>query len=108
MAQAQYAVNATNGSPTDTLLQAIGEGIGNNAAHEIMHQLRNRFLPSGKVVPGAWMDDDSINTYNGESCDGSKAPWVYTGVGPDGITAIHWEKDNADVTLTNILGNKKP
>ena len=49
MVQAQYAVNATNGTPTDALPQAIGEGIGNNAAHEIVHQLKNRFLNTGKI-----------------------------------------------------------
>ncbi len=109
MSQAQYAVNVTNGSPTGTLLQAIGEGIGNNAAHEIAHQLKNRFLNSGKIVgAGLWMDDNSLDTYNSASCDGSNASWVYTGVGTDANkTPIHWEQGNADVSLTNILGNKQ-
>jgi hypothetical protein len=49
MGQAQFALKQTNGTPTDSLLQAIGEGIGNNAAHEIGHQLRNRFLRFGIV-----------------------------------------------------------
>jgi len=104
--EAQWAVNGTDGSPTQALLQAIGEGIGNNAAHEIAHQLVNRFSPSGEVIGGMGLDDDSINTYNSESCSGSQAPWVYTGVGPDGHTPIHWG-GSADQTLTNILGKRK-
>src|SRR2546430_6887606 len=98
MVQAQYAVNATNGTPTDALLQAIGEGIGNNAAHEIVHQLKNRFLNTGKIVgAGLWMDDNSTDTYSCISCGGSITPRVYTGVGTDpNKTPIHWEQGNAD------------
>jgi hypothetical protein len=107
MAQAQYALNQTNGTPTDSLLQAIGAGIGNNAAHEIGHQLKNRFLTSGIVGGGLWMDNNSVDTYNGGSCDGSKAPWVYTGIGTDANkTPIHWE-DAADQSWANILGLKR-
>jgi hypothetical protein len=106
MSQAQYATNSTNGSPTNTLLQAIGEGIGNNAAHEIAHQLKNGF-PS-KVVGGFGLDDNSTDTYNSSSCDGTNAPWVFTGVGTDpNRTPIHWEAGNADASLTNILGKHK-
>lgn len=109
MSQAQYALNMTNGGVTDTLLKAIGEGIGNNAAHEIAHQLKNLFSRFGKVVGNMGLDDDSVDTYNGASCDGSKDPWVYTGVGTDADkTPIHWEMGNADVSLRNILGNKVP
>jgi hypothetical protein len=107
MSAAQYAVNATNGSPTDTLLQAIGAGIGNNAAHEIAHQLKTKFSRfPGKVIGGMGMDDKWIDTYNGSGCDGSKQPWVYTGFGTDANkTPIHWE-NVADQSLTNILGRK--
>lgn len=106
MSQAQYAVNITNGNPSNTLLQAIGEGIGNNAAHEIAHQLKNRF--SSKVVGGFGLDDTSIDTYNSGSCDGSNASWVFTGIGTDtNKTPIHWEQGNADVSLMNILGKKQ-
>jgi len=55
------------------------------------------------------LDDSSMDTYNAGSCDGSNAPWVFTGVGTDANkTPIHWEHGNADVSSTNILGNKKP
>jgi hypothetical protein len=105
MSDAQYAVNQTNGNPTGTLLQAIGEGIGNNAAHEIAHQLKNLFSRF-PVVNGMGMDDSSIDTYNGSGCDGSKQPWVYTGFGTDANkTPIHWG-DAADQSLMNILGRK--
>jgi hypothetical protein len=86
--QAQHAINETNGMPTPELLRAIGEGIGNNAAHEVGHQLVNRFAQSGKIVSGIDMDDTSTDTYNGGSCDGSQAPWVFTGVGANGTSII--------------------
>jgi hypothetical protein len=103
--EAQYAVNQTAGNPTQSLLQAIGEGIGNNAAHEIAHQLYNEFAAFGnKIVNGMGQHDGSTDTYNGGSCKGSAAPWVYTGVGPDG-TPIHWGSD-ADQSLLNVLGRR--
>lgn len=108
VAEAQRAVNATNGIPTQALLQAIGTGIGYNAAHEIGHQLVSRFLSSGKVVAGMGLDDSSVDTINGAVSAGDKAPWLYTGFGNDGVhtglTAIHWE-NVAEETLTNIFGN---
>jgi hypothetical protein len=91
MTQAQYALNLqTAAPPNQTVFQAIGAGIGNNAAHEIGHQL------------GVAGDDDSINTYNSGSCDGSKAPWVFTSVGPDGKTPISWEGKSAE-SLQSIV-----
>jgi hypothetical protein len=63
--EAEFAVNSTNGNPTSSLLTAIGEGIGNNAAHEIAHQLVNRFLASGSIISGMDLDDNSTDTYNG-------------------------------------------
>jgi len=63
------------------LMNAIGTGIGNNAAHEIAHQF---------LLDEHGMDDSSLNTYNGQGCDGLDEPWVYTGVGTDGAP-IHWE-----------------
>jgi hypothetical protein len=67
------------------LMKAIGAGIGNNAAHELGHQFF--LLKSG-------MDDSSKNTYNGQGCNGDKAPWVY-GKGPikwEDITDRAWQK----------------
>ncbi len=107
MAQAQHAVNITTATPTptqlETLVRAIGEGIGNNAAHEIGHQLVNFFnrFP-GKIINGMDMNDNSVDTYNGGSC---ADPAVFTGVGTDGITRIHWST-NADQSLTNIFGKR--
>jgi hypothetical protein len=105
MEQAQWALNLQVAQPTQDILQAIGEGIGNNAAHEIGHQLTTGFTPAGEVVGGMGMDDASQNTYNGASCNGATNPWVFTGVGTDGQTPIHWGT-NADQSLTNILGKK--
>jgi len=106
MTNAQYAVNAASGNPTQTLLDAIGEGLGNNAAHELGHQLVNNFLSTGKVIAGMDLGDSTPDTYNSESCSGSVAPWDYTGIGTDGKTPIHWESD-ADQSLVNILGRRK-
>jgi hypothetical protein len=104
--EAEFAVNSTNGNPTSSLLTAIGEGIGNNAAHEIAHQLVNRFLASGSIISGIDLDDNSTDTYNGGDCFGNTAPWVFTGVGAGG-TPIHWS-NNAAQSLTNILSKKNP
>jgi hypothetical protein len=105
MMQAQHAINITTSTPTPdqlkALLQSIGEGIGNNAAHELGHQLLNRFAASEKVVGGMGMDDQTTNTYNGSACTD---PAVFTGIGTDG-TSIHWEV-NAKQSLTNILGTR--
>ena len=49
------------------------------------------------------LHDASVDTYNGGSCRGIDNPWVFTGVGTDGQTPIHWGTD-ADVSLTNIFG----
>jgi hypothetical protein len=110
MQEAQRAVGATNGVPTQALLEAIGTGIGYNGAHEIGHQLVSRFLASGKVISGMGLDDSSVDTINSANCKGDTAPWVYTGQGSDGLhpglTPIHWE-DVADQTLTNIFGKKQ-
>jgi hypothetical protein len=104
MEQAQWVLNVQSPQPSDSLLEATGEAIGNNAAHEIAHELSNAFPK--KIVGGMGLDDSSIDTYNSGSCDGSIAPWVYTGVGTDGQTPIHWESGNADTSLANILGRK--
>ncbi len=101
MEQAQWALNLQTATPTPSLLQSIGEGIGNNAAHEIAHQLKSR---SGQLVAG--MDDNSTDTYNSGGCSGAKAPWVFTGVGTDGTTPIHWGTIS-DQSLTNILGKRE-
>jgi hypothetical protein len=114
MTFAQIAVNIGISNPTQAqlnqLAQAIGEGIGNNAAHEIAHELVTRYLASGKILNGMDLDDQSLDTYNGGDCGGSTAPWVYTGSGNDGVhpgqTPIHWSP-NADQSLANIYGRRK-
>jgi hypothetical protein len=98
----QWALNLQTAQPTDRMLQELGEAIGNNAAHEIAHQLVNRWSPSGKVVGGMGLHDGSVDTFNGSGC---KDPSVFTGVSTDGKTPIHWGS-NADTSLTNILGKK--
>jgi hypothetical protein len=102
--QAQYAIGDTAGTPTQAMLQALGEGIGNNAAHEIAHELVNALSTSGKIIKNMDLDDASTGTYNSASCDGSDAPWVYTGIGTNGAE-IYWEGD-ADQSLKNILGER--
>jgi hypothetical protein len=108
VAAAQDAVNQTNGSPSNVLLGAIGEGIENNAAHEVAHQLSNEYLGSGKVIGAMGLDDESSDTYNSIFCD---APWIFTGVGTSATgtngVPIHWEEANADRSLANILGRRE-
>jgi hypothetical protein len=105
MTEAQHAVDQTDGSPTSTLLAAIGRGVGTIAAHEIAHQLVGQFSISGKIIQGMDLDDTSTNTYNEGPCDGSNQSWNYTGVGPDHTTPIHWS-DHAATSLTNVIGLK--
>lgn len=94
MEQAQWALQLVLKTPQDVqnalgniaLMNAIGTGIGNNAAHEIGHQFFG--------ATGAGMDDGSKNTYNGQGCSGQTAPWVY-GIGPvswEDVTANAWQK----------------
>jgi hypothetical protein len=104
VAEAQDAVGDDQGDPTTQLLGAIGEGIGNSAAHEVGHQLVNQYSFSGKIVNGMDLDDSSIGTYNGASCSGVDNPAVYTGYGSGG-TPIHWS-GNANKSLVNVFGNK--
>jgi len=116
MGYAQTAISITTPTPTQAqlnrLAQAIGEGIGNNAAHEIAHELVNEYNPiPGKIVNRMDLDDTSLDTYNEGDCTGSKSPWVYLGVGNDGVhpgqTPIHWSP-NADQSLANIYGRRTP
>jgi len=69
-------------------MTAIGAGIGNNAAHEVAHQI---------LLAHSGMDDSSTSTYNGADCNGDSAPWVY------GIGSIHWEEVTGNA-LRNALG----
>jgi hypothetical protein len=96
MEQAQWALpiqlytaqDVQNALNSVALMKAIGAGIGNNAAHEVAHQF---------LLAGYGMDDASTNTYNGQGCDGGRAPWVY-GFGP-----ISWESVTANA-LQSALG----
>ena len=102
MEQAQRALNLQSQTPTNALLSALGEAIGNNAAHEIAHQLNNvpSALRNGLVVLG--LDDGSVDTYNGAVCTD---PSVFTGVSADGKTPFHWGSDS-DQSLQHILGKR--
>lgn len=93
MEQAQYAVGAQPIEPTDDIAIATGMGMGNNAAHEVAHQLK---------VGG--LHDGSLNTYNGAECNGTTNPWVYTSYGPDQVP-IHWGA-TSDQNLKRLLGEK--
>lgn len=99
MEEAQFALypSARPATPSQPLVQAIGEGIGNDAAHEIGHQ----FSDGGQFV--ADMDDDSVDTYQSHQCLGPSAPWIYTGVGTDPQkTPIHWD-NNAKASWSKFL-----
>jgi hypothetical protein len=102
LSQAQWALNlqATNLSQSTgsasflNLLQAVGEGIGNNAAHEIAHQ----FLSDSS---SCLMNDNPslVGVYNGGS---AKDPAIYTGIGSNGVP-IHWSEQTAFCLAQMIL-----
>jgi hypothetical protein len=92
MEQAQYALAVQTGTPNNSLLRAIGTGIGNNAAHEVGHQLRLK-----------GMDDSSVGTYNAGECSGAADPSIYTGVTPQG-NPIKWEDQSAQSLHKIIFG----
>jgi hypothetical protein len=78
-----------------SLIQAIGRGIGNNAAHEIAHQFLGECC-SMDVLTSA--DPNAATTYNNGDGSGDPSPTntdsdpsPYTGYGKNGTTAIHWE-----------------
>jgi hypothetical protein len=107
MEQAQWALNLQTSQPTEGIVESIGKAIGNNAAHEIAHQLVTVYLPTGKIIGGMGLDDNSIDTYNsGMGCTGLDTPWFYTGIGTDGV-GIHWGP-SAVTSLTNIYGLRRP
>lgn len=102
MEEAQWSLNVQTDNPSDTFLGEIGEGIGNNSAHEIAHQLVNAYGASGKIVGLMDLDDNSTDTYNGGSCED---PAVFKGV-DNNNKSIYWEGDAAQ-SLTNVLGPKQ-
>ncbi len=67
------------------LMNAIGTGIGNTAAHEIGHQFFGFYFG---------MEDSSVHTYNGAAgCDGLSGGGFWYGVGPiswENVTANAW------------------
>jgi len=85
LTEAQFALNLedTNlsqntGSPSfASLLKAIGEGIGNTAAHEIGHQFLDNLC-------GMNDNPNLLGVYNGGSADAGNDPSMYTGIGPNG------------------------
>lgn len=83
----QTAQDAQSSLSRVDLMKAIGAGIGNNAAHELVHQFFQKH--NG-------MDDSSTNTYNGKDCNGDTARWVY-GIGP-----IGWEDVTANALKTTL------
>lgn len=89
------------------LIEAIGRGIGNNAAHEIAHQFLIRCCSMDVLTS---KDPNAAATYNNGDSDGTPNPQVadsdpapYTGFGKDGKTSIHWESTTKDA-LTKCLG----
>lgn len=108
MGQAQAALNIAINSAQDVsnainnvaLIQAIGRGIGNTAAHEIAHQFLNHCCSMDALYAsgnGQIIDPNAPGTYNNGSSDGDPNPQVlnsdpapYTGYGKGG-SPIHWE-----------------
>lgn len=88
------------------LIQAIGRGIGNNAAHEIAHQF---LLGCCSMDALSSQDSNAAGTYNSGDANGSPDPQIlnsdpspYTGYAKDGKTEIHWESTTKQA-LTKCL-----
>ncbi len=103
MEPAQWALGITINNAQDEsaalnrsdLIQAIGRGIGNNAAHEIAHQFLIECCSMDAMNSA---DPNAPGTYNNGSSDGDANPQVvnsdpspWTGFWKDGTTPIHWE-----------------
>ena len=126
MKNAQFAVQARITNAQDEavqvlrpdLIQAIGRGVGDTAAHEIAHQFLGPCC-SMDVLTSA--DPNAAATYNNGSEDGDSRPTcspqlnhdcspvnsepaTYTGFGKDGRTAIHWE-DTTRRVLHRCIGS---
>jgi hypothetical protein len=105
LTEAQFALNLDNTNLSQntgstsfaSLMKAVGEGIGNTAAHEIGHQFLDDSLPCG-------MNDDPNlkGVYNGGSADAGDDPSMYTGVGPNG-QPLSWSPTTAFCLAQMIL-----
>jgi hypothetical protein len=106
----QVAINnaqdETNALKRQDLIQAIGRGIGNNAAHEIAHQFLIKCCSMDVLTSD---DPASAGTYNNGDADGDPNPQIinsdpapYTGYGKSG-KPIFWE-DSTKKALGNCLG----
>jgi len=90
------------------LIQAIGSGIGNTAAHEIAHQFLLKCCSMDVKISA---DPNAAATYNQGDSDGDPStnvpdsdPATYTGYGKDGKTSIHWE-NTTEQALAKCLGS---
>jgi hypothetical protein len=89
------------------MIQAIGRGIGNNAAHEIAHQFLSACcsmdvkISADPAAAGTYNNGDANGDPNQQVVDSDPAP--YTGYGKDG-KAIHWEA-TTNKALTKCLGS---
>jgi hypothetical protein len=106
MEQAQWALkngNLTNSLGVfvnDSLIRAIGTGIGNNAAHEFGHQFNIVGMDDPPSGPSG--------TFNGGDCGGDDNPLIYTtkkASSSDGST-IQWREDARKSLRKALLGNQ--
>ena len=88
------------------LIQAIGRGNGNTAAHEIAHQFLLKCCSMDVLTSE---DSNAAATYNNGDASGdpdpqdlNSDPSPYTGYGKDGKTTIHWENTTKQA-LTKCL-----
>jgi hypothetical protein len=110
MEQAQTALNISIANAQDeaaalqqiALMDAIGMGIGNTAAHEIAHQFLKKCC-SMDANPSK--DPDAKGAYNATGCTAAADPTPWTGYwpGPPKVY-IHWEKPTL-TGLTQCLAN---
>ncbi len=95
------------------LIQAIGRGIGNTAAHEIAHQFLHSCcdMDADPNNPSAFNPDPSQpdlyaeGAYNAGGCNGTSDPSSWLGYWPSPRAYLHWEPPAAIQGLQSCLNS---
>jgi hypothetical protein len=122
MGNAQWALGNYSGQPTplsppyvsppmtdqlvkaqfDQLMRAIGNAIGNVAAHETGHQLQVPGMDSDREPPNATAACEAIDVYQNAS-SGSNHEWFYKDV--PGMS-LHWSQSATSAIQDYLFGKK--
>jgi hypothetical protein len=127
MLEAQNALNIVINNAQDEaaaigrpdLIDAIGSGIGNTAAHELAHQFlleccdmdSNPSIATGSNPDPTQADPNARGTYNAGGFSGKEDPSFWIGYWPNPKIGLHWEntptnnnQPNASIGLDHCLG----